>query len=487
MHNKIYDTKQVFKCLFILVTMVAAMNVTGGFGFAVIIPFALLSLTRNKPEDVFFYILAMVSAIVSNPRIAVRGAAFFIEQRIMLMGFGLLLAARAAGGRRSPLATPFLGMMIYLAYMALVSSTGWQPVVSYLKLTLFTFTYLAFFGAANAAAVNPHVNVTAVRSVILSVAAFFLIGSVALLPFPALGMLDASTLLLEQRENITSLFMGMTSHSQCLGPMVSCLAVIIFCDLIFGVRRLSKFHLMLLLCCPVLIYKTSSRTAMGTFLAGMMFASYFFMVARGVGRRWRGKVLSYIWIGAILAAVAAACSDSIRESALQFIHKRADLEAEAPEMNFETLTSSRMFLVEESLANFRESPVFGNGFQVSRAMATDGTTSAVNFLTAPVEKGVWFAAVLEEGGTIGFVIFTVFLLSVMIRMIRLKAYTTASVFFVLIVSNFGEFTFFSISYLGGFIWALVFASIALDAARLRQDALNRMAMFAPQHQMTWPR
>ena len=473
MHNEIYNKKQIFKCLFILLVMITGMHFTKGAAFAMIAPFALLAITRNKPEDVFFYILAMVSSIIINPIIATKGTFFYIEQRIMLLGFGFLLAIRAVGAKKSPLATPFLGILIYLFYMAFASSMGWSPIISYLKLILFTTTYLAFFGAANAAAIHPRTNIVAVRSVILSVAALFLFGSVALLPFPAIGQMNAEIFL--NNPNVTSLFMGMTNQPQCLGPIVSGLAVIIFADLIFGVRKMSKFHIILLACCPILIWKTSSRTAMGTFAAGIIFTSYFFMRARWVGKRWQSKIMSCLWLGAIILAILLACSGSMREAATNFIQKHGD----KSDITLDSVVSSRMGLVDKAMANFRESPIFGNGFQVSDAMADD-KQKGTQLLSAPIEKGVWVTAVLEEGGVIGFVLFTSFILIALVKTIKQRAFATASVFFVLTVSNFGEFTFFSVSYIGGFLWALVFAAIALDAARLKEEAKMQYARFAPQ-------
>ena len=486
MHKKIYDKKKVFKCLAILVTMVAAMHFTKGIGFAIIIPIAFLSLTKDRPEDVFFYVTAIVSTMVANPRIATKGVVFFMEQRATLLLFGALLAAKAMGGKRSPIIKPFMGMLVYLFYMAIISSAGWSPLISYLKLFLFTFAYFAYFGAANAAAIHPRENITSVRSVILSIAIFFLIGSVALIPFPGLGQMDPSMFKDDPSAHFSSLFMGMTNHSQCLGPLVSALAVLLFTDLIFGVRRLSKLYILLLACCPILIWKTSSRTALGTFLAGMMFASYFFMKARWVGRRWRDKVVSSMWLVAIALSVAVACSGSMRQSAANFIQKRLiDDQTAVDDFSMETLTSSRMWLVKSALANFKESPIFGNGFQVSKEMSYRRNDSRVSILSAPIEKGVWVTAVLEEGGIIGFIIFVTFLLNVLSKMIKYKAYITASVFFVTIVSNFGEFSFFSSSYLGGFLWAMVFAGIVLDSSRARAEFYELKARMEQEGMQQW--
>ena len=90
-------------------------------------------------------------------------------------------------------------------------------------------------------------------------------------------------------------------------------------------------------------------------------------------------------------------------------------------------------------------------------------------LTAPIEKGVWVTAVLEEGGVIGWIIFVVFLMACIYKSIRRGAYIGASCLFLCVLTNLGEFTFFSMSYTGGFTWAMVFVGLALDIRKMKDE------------------
>ena len=99
-------------------------------------------------------------------------------------------------------------------------------------------------------------------------------------------------------------------------------------------------------------------------------------------------------------------------------------------------------------------------------------------MSAPIEKGVWVAAVLEEGGAIGWCIFVFFLLSSIFGAIKAKAYIGASCLFVVTLSNMGEFTFFSMSYSGGYTWAMVFVGLALDMRRMK-DTREMQQAFRP--------
>lgn len=130
---------------------------------------------------------------------------------------------------------------------------------------------------------------------------------------------------------------------------------------------------------------------------------------------------------------------------------------------------TRQFLIDAQIYNFKKSPYIGNGFQVSEEMAYTKTTSFKDLISAPIEKGVWVTAVLEEGGVIGFTILVLFFLGAILTMLRRGAYTGVTVLSALVVSNLAEFTMFSMSAMGGLFWALVFIGAAMDTARIKQD------------------
>lgn len=125
--------------------------------------------------------------------------------------------------------------------------------------------------------------------------------------------------------------------------------------------------------------------------------------------------------------------------------------------------------MDSAMDNFAESPMIGNGFQVIKGMEAMDIQSWGQLMSAPVEKGVWVTAILEEGGLIGMILFVVFLVVSFYGLLSRRAFIGACALFVLLVSNFGEFTIFSMSSTGGVGWAAVFTGLALDAARLRQE------------------
>ena len=88
-------------------------------------------------------------------------------------------------------------------------------------------------------------------------------------------------------------------------------------------------------------------------------------------------------------------------------------------------------------------------------------------LSAPVEKSVWVSAILEETGIVGFSVFLFFILTVFFRGNTNRCYIGNTAFLTLLVANMGEFTVFSMSYTGGFQWAMVFVGYMFDAIRNR--------------------
>lgn len=473
-YNPFYNPKTLFKGLGMFLLMMVSMKITKGSGFAIIIPFAFITLTRNQPALFLFYVMLSIAAVVLNSAVASKNAIFFMEQRAMMGLFGFFLATRVAGQRNSPTVKPFLIMVGYLFYMVIPSVLGWCPPVSIMKLLLFGVIFLAFYGAANMAATSSRAGLRDVRSVVLAIAIPFVFGSIALIPFPAISMMSAEELL--ANPNVSGLFKGITSHSQCLGPVVAVLTAVLATDLMFGVRRWDKLYMALLACCPVLVWKTFSRTAMGATAAGLLFSMFFFSKTRVVSRGWRQKVMNLAFALLILGVAVISCTGA-SEHVKRFIVKRGY--SKGGQVNTEEVIGGRMAMSQRQFANFKKSPLFGNGFQVSEEMAYTITGPWYMTLSAPVEKGVWISAVLEEGGAFGMAIFLAFAFVALSTMIKYKAYIGASALFTCLVSNLGEFTLFSMSYAGGFVWAMIFAGVALDSARVREERTRSFAPMMP--------
>ena len=462
-----YDKRWLIGSLLALLGMGLAMRFTAGFAFLFIFPMILVGFGKNRTELLLFCLLLDIAMVMSNSQVIPKSTVFSLAARSVYFLVAGVMVLQMTSQRRSKMITPMLGLFGYLAFMAATAAAGWQPLISYLKLVLFVTVFLGFFSVANAAATRQGVDARKLRSLCLAFAIFFILGSVALIPFPNIGMLKAEFYLsqgLPVPED--GLFAGMCLHSQALGPVVATISTLVLADLLFCVKKWNKLYLLLLFCSPILIYKTGSRTAMGTYVAGLCFVTFLFMCARGVGVSWKNRALSVLLLIGVLGGIALFAVPSLREGMANFVLKYA---TEGTEVTMAGVLNTRQGSMDMQLENFAESPIIGNGFQVAKQMENEEIVSAAQLLSAPVEKGVWITAVLEEGGVIGIVLILAFFFIAGVQLWERQAYMGLALFVVMIVCNLGEFTMFSVTSTGGLMWAMLFCGLALDAQRKREQ------------------
>ena len=476
--SEIYDKKYLFKCLLWVGVVFGLMRATGGVGFAIVIPMVFYSALARKTESLLFWMLVAVSTLVANPHVVYKGGGFAYMQRGVMVLLGCVMAVNVMSYPMHGVIRPYAGMLCYILFMVLPSLVGWNPKISFLKLILFTLVYFSYVGVSNQTGINPRISTRRIRSVVLSLAIVFILGSVMLVPFPGLAQMRSEDFIMGRADvtSLTSRFMGMSSQPQCLGPLVSVFSVLLLGDLLFSVKKAHPLYIVLLCCVPYLVYLTSSRTGMATYILGHLFLLWTFMNARGIRARWKSKVMTIAMGILSVLIIGAAFIPSLQTRAIKFLVKTKS--EDVGPVTTERITSSRMGLVEESLRNFRKSPVIGNGFQVSEVMKRQ-KGGGLAILSAPIEKGVWVTAVLEEGGAIGWCIFVGFLTASIAMSLKRNACIGASCLFVFMVSNFGEFSFFSMSYVGGFCWAMVFVGLSLDMRKMGDEnaALRRQMEF----------
>lgn len=469
---KLYDIKVLKHCLAWLCAMVVLMMLSKGSA-AVLFPIvAFGALAQNKTKTLFFVVLMMIVATVGNQFLMPKNIVFAVTVRATLGLLAFFMALQNAGQKTSRFVTPLLGMLFYLFWESAISAQGWSPIVSYLKLVLFAAIYFAFYNVANKAATSKGINAYEMRAMVLSIAMFIIGGSTVLFFFPGIGMMNASDFNDPSKAILgVSLFKGMTMHSQSLGPIVAGLATLLFADLVFSIKRWDRLYLALLLIAPYIVFKTSSRTAMGSLLGGVAVTTWFFVHARGVGQRWKGKIISAMTFAVMTFLCFALLLSSVRQKINTFLFKFREAEA-SETISFEELTITRQGLVDVAMYNFKKKPLMGNGFQVSEEMLMDNRDDISTYISAPIEKGVWISAVLEEGGFVGFLLFSGFLMVAFSMFVKRRAYISAAMLFVMALSNMGEFTFFSMSYTGGLLWLLEFCAVVMDAQReTRQPAM----------------
>ncbi len=466
----IYDKKFLYRTIAIFIALVALLMATGGAGYLLVLPFAFGAFFQKKPETVLFWVSVSMTMVMGNAYFMPKSPIFMLAQRILVISFGLLMILQMAAQKKASLVMPFLFLLPYLFFMILPSSMGWMPLISFLKLFLFIIVYSAYLGISNQAALSSRAGLPKMRAMLLAIAALYIVGSILLIPFPAICQLTGQEYLdaIRSGRNVVSLFKGMSIHSQSLGPMISMLAVFLFADWTLAVRRRSWLHAGLFFLCPILIFKTSSRTAMGAFILGILCVAYCVARERGIGARWRGKVKTVVGAFLMATLLVIAVVPSLRDSVVRYAMKW-DQSAVASDFNVEGVLSTRQGAMDSQMDNFKKKPVFGNGFQVAEHTAYQRLDSWKDYLSSPVEKGVWLTAILEEGGVIGMLLFLAFLIPAGFYLLSHRAYVAFSMLFTMMVLNLGEFTLFSITAIGGFNWMLVFIATVFDALRLRDD------------------
>ncbi len=476
--SAVFDKKTFWKSLFAILAVVALQMASKGEAYMGLTLFAFFAVFTRRATQMIFWLLVSMLLIVGNGYFMPKGQTLIVAQRVLFFGLSLFTLLQVMRQRQNPMLSPFRGMVFYILYMAFVSCLGWNPAISYLKLFLFSFIYLAYYCVTNMMVTSVRFDVRQLRSVVLAVSAFLVFGSLAVIPFPSIGQLTGEDyeIALMSGVELKSLFKGMTSHSQMLGPVMAFIFTFLFVDLLVNVRKANLLYLVMLLASPGLVYSTSSRTGMATVIMGVLVPCFCLMKMKGVGARWRGKAKSVLFGLFALMAVAVVAVPSLRESVARFAVKYQKSETGKGTFSVDKMMSSRQGLIDRQMENFRRSPVIGNGFQVSEALRSHKMRTWRDFLGASVEKGVWVTAVLEEGGVCGFAILVLFYAYLGLSLLKRGAYTCLSLFCAFLTSNMAEFTMFSMSGCGGFLWIFVFVGIVFDVARQRQDAATKMRM-----------
>lgn len=485
MNHESYDKKYLIKCMAGLLAMAAFLIVTNGDGFAIAPLIMLIVLVKSRPESLLFLLLMTIAMTMTNSNLFSKSTTFMITQRAMMFVLSGVMVVQIFGRRNSPLLKPLLGLIFYLMFMVVSSYLGWCPVLSFMKLALFFVVYMAYYGIANRAMTSPNVEISKIRSVLLSFALYFLVGSILLIPFPGISQMHAEVVeaALKRGVVLTSLFMGITVHSQSLGPICSMLGILLYVDLAFGIRRADRLYMALLACVPLLIWKTASRTAMGAFILGIAMVTFFVLRARGIGVRWQGKIVNTLLTLSLMFSLVVLVLPAGRQKVADFVLKFNREEKRAVTMTEVTMT--RQGAWDRSLYYFKKSPMVGNGFQVSEDFAGLKISNPFKVLSAPIEKGTWVTAVLEEGGIVGMALFLIFVLVVIRSLLVHHAYMGVSAFLTLLLLNLGEFTMFSMTAAGGLLWAMVFVGVIFDSQRIRAEAFQSMPQLMPYGSPMW--
>lgn len=474
---KLYSLKWVAKYLAIAVATIVFWRMTIGFGAIVTAILAMTAVARKKPMELLFWTLFMALSACGNRQVFVVNIISVLTVRCAFLILAIMLFSHSTGGDRvTRITVSFWGLLTYLAWECAISFQGFEPIVSYLKLFLFFSVFIVVLGVAAFVSNSENSDESNVRAIMLCIVSIIIVGSILVIPLPGIAyMSDEDAIVAMLAGETTSLFRGMTNHSQALGPIVAITGTFLFADLAFYIRSWDKFYLLLIAAAPVLIYKSSSRTGMGALIAGVGMAVFFMLRARGLNKSWRGRLTMAVNTLVFITVIAVCAVPSLRTNVGSFMLKWNT--KQTSEVTVEGMLSTRQGKIDIAINNFKKKPLLGNGFQVSEDMMMDNRKDFKDYLAAPIEKGVWIYAILEEGGVVGLALFVFWFIGMLVAMARRQLYVGASVFFSFIISNLGEFSMFSMTYTGGFYWMFTIAATCLDIQRIKRER----GMFLPKN------
>lgn len=465
-----YSRAQVVYFLFIFLGAVFALKLSEFsiylFGFIL-----LYAAFHRKLELPYLLLMLLSSLSVINEVLVTKGFNFYLVTRGTLFVLAMIMTIRRGGKKDVWYMSPFYWLFFYVLYMMVVSLQGWAPMISELKAVLF-IVFLTALTQTVSAANQSGFDIRHIRAGLLAVASFYIFGSIAVLPFPEIGR---SMVIQFNLTEAKGLYNGLTWHSQTLGPLIALMNALLLTDYLCNLKKRDWLYLSLFAAIPILVYLSSSRTAFLGYLLSILSALFFFSREKQITQAKKSKALVGIVGLFMLAGVFIIAKPGVFLQLEAFLRKTSDVQTmDTGSSLTESLTKSRMGLVEMGIYNFKQSPWIGNGFQVSEEMqALDGGSTGL-ILTAPIEKGVLPVMVLEEGGIIGAFIFLAFIISVYAKFMRLRFTCFLSTFSTFLMLNSGEATFFSTSGTGGVLWMFCFTGLLMDIYRYRNTLQVRM-------------
>ncbi len=345
-----------------------------------------------------------------------------------------------------------IGWLFVYSMIAVISSViGWMPLISFFKIlnfVLFVFGLIILSKLIQAS----NDELYQMRVILLGLVTFIVVGSVIAYYIPSIGYSMLVSKAAGWGKIITGsevsaqegykLFNGVMNHSQSLGIILPLCFGWILCDMLLVERRLSRLHLIVIFATPVLMFMSRSRASLLGFSVSllMIYCCCIPLISFSTKIKRKIKRILYVFLACIVTCIIFA---QIHNKTLsKWIRKVDNLETDYRNVG-ESLTSSRMGLVEYNRNDFKLNPIFGKGFQVMNWHEAAYREKRISLLSAPIEKGIIPLMVLGETGIIGFLIFVVFLFSFYKTCIRKRYRVLLCSFTTLMALNMSESTFFS--------------------------------------------
>jgi len=398
-----------------------------------------------------------------------------------LLVFIAVLLSSISFRRRHCERLPIGWLSLYLVVAALSSIGGWMPFISYMKLINFVVMLVGLALMAKFMQMDERAT-RIIRAVMMGMAIILIVGSFLSYFVPSIGYsmmiykAEAWGNVITGDEIVQSegqvLFNGMTNHSQTLSPVVMMLATWVLMDMILVVRRLSWLHAIILAFVPVLAYMSRSRGAFIMLLALMGMTFFVVLPCARIGSRIKRRLWAILFMGGAVLIGTGVYFELADDMISRWLRKTNDVASDTRSLR-EAVTSSRQFLIDENLSDFKRNPVLGMGFQVTPGMDYAYRAGLITWYAAPIEKGVTPYVILGECGVLGAVAFFVFLCAFYGTCFKRRYLSLMASFTCMLVANLADSTFFSPTGMGGFMWAIsCLGAFSTDMIALRISDLN---------------
>ena len=453
---------QSFQFMIGFIAIIVACNLTQ-CNFLIILIISGLYFCLQKQEGMAYICLIIfpMLSILRSPYVLQQTKFFAIYSRIGILVLSVVYIITFYSSQRQ-MRNPLQGILLFLICAIISSILGYYPLISLLKIINFGFFVFGLYVGVYKLKDSPE-HLFLARSAFMGFSLFIILGSIMLRLFsPSLayatnvsqylreGAIEEATRVITSG-NVLLLFSGVTNQPQTLGPILVLLNGWLLCDMLLIEKRIDIFHSMLVLLASVLIMMTRCRTALLSFgimliftmayiLSNIQNTDILFLHVR--------KVFGLIMIILIVACVWLEVNQKMFSLWLRKTNNSLE-----DQRSFESaLFSSRKDKIDESIEDFRDSPIWGIGFQITRNLRFRSWGN--NFFSAPVEKSILPVAILGETGMIGFMIFCLFLIHFWRKCRQWHMAVTLGLFIIFIIINFGEAMFFSPSGLGGIMWCI---------------------------------
>lgn len=437
----------------LLITLLLLLNSFGNVGAGVFFAI-LLAMTFYSPSAAFKALAIMWLGLMCNQALVPKSLTWtpcrLALPFVCLLRFSFDLSALKTSLFSKPFYAVFVAYCLVMAVCSVMS--GWYTTIALIKLFNFFIAFSAVFAGA---------MVLIRKRIDLGEWLVSMIVATSVIALIAIGLFDGGMVSIRE-DVLTTIFGGAFLHPNCHSTYGSTFIIMLAMVFVYTNYRHRWIAWPLIGFWVTCLVWSKARTSFVSTALGLLTLLPF--LAHSVRSTWirrvnisRSSAIAIALAGCVgLLLANVVTGNAIGEAVITFVNKTDRLsDTGAIELNVDSVLTSRIGKMEESLANFRENPIFGIGFQVAKS---EYFVRNATLFTAPAEKGFLPTAVLEEGGVLGTAFFIAFITVLLLTFLAERNTPALVMFMTFMGATMTEVNFFSPGGSGGFSWIMVAAA-----------------------------